>query len=406
MHWSPSPAAETDIPRAVWFRTAAMLVPVAEAISASGRSARYRRTTTSRWRAESARSADTTADPARRYRGRPERRHRPGPVYHGPAQVGQRGVGIGQHVPPAVHGGESVLNDVFRGSQVRHQQGREPDQCRVVQLVAAPPPRGRRPAPSRRRAPGEASRPSRAAGIRSRMRAARQVLALVGSRPQPRLHGPHDRSLRAVKQRRRDGSVTLALYERALRVAPTTLRRPIAGGLTAASAGILPGPGSCGRRPRRSPGHRHDAVVGVDATGGDPLEAACLQREPEVHRLDRVSERTGPARLNMWPRSSRCTRRRPLSSGRRAGRDVRGGARDSPRRSPATSISSGTCPALARTTPSRSSSTSAASSVFPPPVTVTTKSASATCGSVAVRYPSRSAAGTPRGLRRRRSPRA
>ena len=180
---SPSPACSDDIARAAWFRTAAMLIPVAEAISASGRSAKYRRTTTSRWRAESARSADTTAEP-----GSPvpvaglERRHRPGPVYHRPAQVGQRGVGVGQHVPPAVHGGEGVLHDVFRGSQVRHEQGREPDQCRVVQLVQR---RHRvagvllgRGAVLRRGVPSVSCGRDAIEDA-----AARQVLALVGSRP-------------------------------------------------------------------------------------------------------------------------------------------------------------------------------------------------------------------------------
>jgi hypothetical protein len=38
-------------------------------------------------------------------------------------------------MPAAVHGGEGVLHDVFRGGEIRYQQGREPDQGRVVQLV-------------------------------------------------------------------------------------------------------------------------------------------------------------------------------------------------------------------------------------------------------------------------------
>jgi hypothetical protein len=38
-------------------------------------------------------------------------------------------------MPTAVHGSEGVLHDVFRGSQVGHEQGRQPDQCRVVTLI-------------------------------------------------------------------------------------------------------------------------------------------------------------------------------------------------------------------------------------------------------------------------------
>ena len=38
-------------------------------------------------------------------------------------------------MPPAMHGGEGVLHDVFRGGEIRYQQGHEPDQCRVVQPV-------------------------------------------------------------------------------------------------------------------------------------------------------------------------------------------------------------------------------------------------------------------------------
>ena len=111
----------------------------------SDRSAKYRRTTTSRWRAESARSADMTAEPGSPMTAEPgspvpaglplERRHRPRPVYHRPAQIGQRGVSVRLHMPPAVHGGEGVLHDVFRGGEIRYQQGREPDECRVVQPV-------------------------------------------------------------------------------------------------------------------------------------------------------------------------------------------------------------------------------------------------------------------------------
>ena len=44
-------------------------------------------------------------------------------------------------------------------------------------------------------------------------------------------------------------------------------------------------------------GDRDDAAGGVDAAGGDRLQAAGWQREPEVHRRDRIAERP---RAGIW----------------------------------------------------------------------------------------------------------
>src|SRR6185437_14242339 len=115
----------------------------------------------------------------------------------------------------------------------------------------------------------------------------------------PDLHGPHDRSLRGT--RRRQGRVPDAhLYERTLPAAPTTFRGPITvprrarrpyRRAEAPSTRILTVQVGAGDGHVDGPGNRDHAAGGVDAAPGDRLQAAGLQGEAEVHRLDGVPQR-------------------------------------------------------------------------------------------------------------------
>src|SRR6266702_4294864 len=137
----------------------------------------------------------------------------------------------------------------------------------------------------------EASRPSRAAGIRSRTRAARQALPSVGSRPDlvfmVRMivySGASD----GVK----GGSMTLACMSGRCRERQqlSGARSLFTAGPAAASAGVLAVQVATGDGRVDGPGHRDDAAGGIDAAPGDRLQAAGLQGEAEVHRLDRVPQ--------------------------------------------------------------------------------------------------------------------
>ena len=72
-----------------------------------------------------------------------------------------------------MHGGEGILHDLFRGSQIRDQQGREPDQRGVVQLVQ------RRYHMADVEFPG-VFWPVSATGLRPWLRAGRQVISPSG----------------------------------------------------------------------------------------------------------------------------------------------------------------------------------------------------------------------------------
>ena len=154
-----SSARSEDMARAVYALTAVSLIPVAEATWVSGRSAKYRSTTTSRCRGGRVHSAEMKADrstsmlaspgplgsrarwavgrePGRElvhYYVPPQRG--PGPVDDRPAQVGQRVLGVGQPPPGGVHGHERVLHDFLRRGQILHQQRGDPDQRPVVGQV-------------------------------------------------------------------------------------------------------------------------------------------------------------------------------------------------------------------------------------------------------------------------------
>src|SRR6185312_8564371 len=125
----------------------------------------------------------------------------------------------------------------------------------------------------------------------------------------PDLHGPHDRSLRGT--RRRQGRVPDArLYERTRPAAPTTFRGPITvpagpAALTAApgaaSTGVLAVQVGVGDGRVDGPGNRNHAAGGVDAAPGDRLQAAGLEGEAEVHRLDGVPQRPRAGQVEHVP---------------------------------------------------------------------------------------------------------
>ena len=65
----------------------------------------------------------------------PVPQHRPGPVQYRVPQVGQRALRIPQPMPAIVRRYERVLNDIFRGRDVPHQQYRHAHQRSVMQRI-------------------------------------------------------------------------------------------------------------------------------------------------------------------------------------------------------------------------------------------------------------------------------